>query len=689
MKAELRCRSGSSDDAPASFGVPMAPGEAWPGLAEVRLDGQLVEAQVDDLAHWDDGSIAHARVTLRGAFSALKSYQAEVRAGAPVPRSDLFHVNAKALADLVHARVEIVDGAGVLWVAETLPQHSIEILRLIAGSIDQGHMRRTIEFALPLRSIGDHPLLRARFRWTVWSRWSGAQCRVWVENCLVDRAPADAQFQSSKVTVSGAVVRTLSGGVHRHGTRWRATGWAGAPLPDVRHALDGRALAELRLCPDLDWSRSCDAAGATALYSALAKECSSSNKSRGSRMPFLSQESEDGASLQPFPLYAYQPGTGDRADIGWVPRWTAAMLNGGMQLAQDLQRWADVNGSGAFPVHFRANDDAPLGLSHGHKWWAGTRWWHGSPECVPDIAHHAQAGMMTWLADADEDAADEARCWAYLAVRDNYPNDGSLQAPGERRESWALRTIAAYARFGPDDRDPPAKAYFRDVLARTAAEWGGRVASMDSVHPLGQFGGNWRPSGRKWNPFTKIGSPWMWAWFTAQALAADFLTQSSGFRAVAEHAWRWFQMYASKPAGSWPTLDLDMLADYSVPTDFYEPMIDSSGNWAPKPNSTTPIAAGELPYAAWLTAEREKSSLGPADLPPVTDPRKQTLATPAGTDYKRSQFHEYGPGRCGTHCIAKREGLPSADAVAAALQPLIEATGDATKIPAYMRTTLA
>lgn len=695
MNCVLRCLR-PPVPGPVQVGAVLPRGTFHAGAITPLVDGVRVEdADVEVVSTWDDGSACLVRVVMPSGGQRLIELAAAGNIApalgffpsAPSDPSLVFDPCSKRreMLEKYFAKVTIVDAGGVTWVAEVQRSQSWQVLQALIAQADQGPARRTIEFSISPRAISDHPQLRVRFRWTAFSGFQGALCDVAVENCLVDagRPTADLAIASVIVEVGeqGEVI-ARSAHTHEHGTVWRAEAWSGLQGNSVLAVPFGREAAEEMLCPDWDWASPAEPADARAMWSALTAATaagSSGRPYRGRRAPLTPMELELGVPGEPWPLWGNQGDTGDRDDIGWAPTWTAGMLNGGHTEFLRLQAEQDCNGSGAFNVHFRDGDDQPMGVRHGHPHWA-----KGAPPrrgtYVPDVAHHVTAGLWSWIMTARERYFEELRTWACFSVRLNFKNDGTLQNPGDRREAWALRSMATCMRFAPDD--DAIRAYLRSCLERTAAEFDAMVPSMQSQLPLGHLNdGDWKPSGREQYAFTFVGSPWMQAWFLSQAIAADRLMQGSLFRGLVEQGWKYFQMYAEPPGGP-SNFDRDMLADYSVPTTWYEPGLDAAGKWTVKSVGPAFIDAQDFAAACRVALRTHKKQLTAADLATMS---RELTAADVATSYVGSQFHAYGIGRCGTDLLARRVGLPRADEVLAVSLPLVKQREVATKREHYAR----
>lgn len=684
MRATLINRGGEGKLVPLRAGFPIQRGRIWPGRAVLECNGTLVfDAQVDQMATWDDGSLAHVLFSWRQDLAAGARLPLDVVDGPVPPGLDAWRPLAKKLLPLFDLEITLVDVAGAAWSMRAGSSDGVVALQaLLRGQPNQTESRE-MEVLTTLRSLaGDHPQVRARIGVRIPTETAGFSWRVVLENCDAVAKPVDVAF--SEILVRwGPDHRSVAAGILHAGERIPFDGWAGAGTPRYDVVLDGKLLEDLMIAPPIDWNGSCDDASGEALFSQLQKQRDGSgNPSRGPAPVASTAEPVPGSA---FPLYMSGGDTGDRADIGVLPLWSIAYLQGGSTAACSLQRWADTSGSAAFPIHWRDPAADEIGVRHGHVVWKST----ATPDVgiksgkKPDVAHHALVGALTYLATGNQTALEELRSWALLSARLAYPNDGSLQNPGDRREAWALRTIAIAARFSPDW--DPQRGYFATVLDRTASEWAAALPRIQVDCPLGNMSrGSWHPGGRPESPCSYVGSLWQQAWFMFEALAADELIGAPIFRPLVEHGWKWWLGILDpgttwdSPGGGQSFWTRDLLVDYSTPVGVYEPVLvtdpkTGKQEWSEKPGSWRPIRhLGELAWQARIYVDHRKAALGPSDMPAIAAPEFWRPAGDTWTPVVSSGWWEYGFGRPGLHVVARRYGLERADDVAAAAFPLVD-----------------
>lgn len=664
----------SHEAAPRRVARPLPRGLLWPGSTRLLVDGVLAPLQdVDAPATWDDGSIAVATATWRGPCEPGELTRALqlVQGPRPVP-DETFRLRWRSVQPHTALLLRLVDPLGEEFRVAVDPAQAWMVMLGMVRSPSMDQQSRGVEVWVSPRSVRDHPRIRARIRWRAFSDWGGLWVDVTVENCDVRSKLADASFQEATLDVDGVRVVALGPHVHRAGARWTWSGWAGDRGPRAQSVLDGRELAEMLVAPAFDWGAPADEASVLAYEQDLLRP--DREDSRQQSLAAM-MRTEDGAPLASFPLARNQPGTGDRADIGTVTAWQAAALNGGSEAAWRLTRQGDLCGSGAFQVHLR-DGDSDVGVPHSHAAWkAGAGYLDSSASpCRANVAHHPMSGLLTWLSTGDERAAEELASWALMAARDNYPNSGVLQNPGDRREAWALRSASRAAVFLPDAWW--SKAYLRDCLERTAASWEGRFSSIVSENPLGTFHvGRWDPSGRKHSPCAFIASPWQSMWFVAECLRAGELLRIDFLRAFAEHGWRWARNFllhaADQPHRGAAASAADGFA-YNAHPAVYEGVIDAAGRWAVKPGSVRAVATpSEQAWYRTISGEREAWPLTAADL--CGDPALLEPKSGKWSPWPSEEYYEYSFGRVGLLELADRLALPEAQAVHAAGRALLAA----------------
>ncbi len=686
MKAKVTSRGPAAQMVPVRAGFPIPRGDIRPGRAVLTVNGQpRLDAQVEELATWEDGSVAHAMFSWRQDMGpAGESIEIDAQDGARPALSDPWHPLVKKLLPLFDLEIKVIE-AGIEWSLRAGPSEGAAALSQMLGTrVPHGESRLIEVLTAPQLFGQDHPYLRARIRIRIPTDTDGFIWEVVLENCNATASIVDVAFSEILVRWGGDT-RVIPAGIFQAGRRIVLGGWAGRNEPHYDVVLDGALLELLMLSPPIEWDGSCDAAAGVALFNSLAKERDSAGKPSRGPAPATPNELPDPMSA--FPLYRSGGDTGDRADIGVLPLWSIAYLNGGSEAACALQRMADTTGSAAFPIHWRDPALDEIGVRHGHPVWKSGF----APDVgvksgeKPDVAHHALAGALTYLATGSLTALEELRSWALLSVRLAYPNDGSLQTPGDRREAWALRTISIAARFSPDHDTQ--RRYFQDCLTKTAAEWSVALPRIKRDCPLGNMSvGSWHPSGRKESPCSYVGSMWQQAWFLFEALAADELMGAPLFRPLVEHGWNWWlgfldsgTTWTSPANGDKSRWTLDLLVDYSTPVGTYLPVIVTDPktgrqSWSEVPGTWMPIQdRGALAWQARIYLDHGKSPLLPADMPASPAPE---YWLPAGgalwTPVVGSRWWEYGFGRPGLHVVARRFGLAQAQEVANVAFPLVD-----------------
>lgn len=679
MRVTVDC-SAATSGAPLDLAIVCERG-TFPNPANVVADVPGCAAEAEVISTWPDGSAALVGVTILAAPSGR--YVVPLLASTKPQPADRFLPDFKRLRTKLGCFLEVVDATGAAWTLDISDQMGFEAAIALATTPGPS-LRREAAWILPLNGLaGAHPKLRAEARLTLFHDSGARRLEVVLENCSTDAGPPQA------VPTASIQFGETDGSSRR--ILWQTTGLtihAGTRLPfvldDTTKAVvtpDLASWARIGLAPPLDPALPVSDAAAAAYYRRLLT-------SQG-RAPSTQLLAEVGAPGSNWPVWHDMGDTGSRDDIGWWPDWSMMLLNGGSTWADDLCRHADLAGSMSFSVHWRDGDSETLGLPHFHSWWknAASAYVDDPKRKNPresNVAHLPHLGALTWLTRRRALAMDELASWAACAVRDNYPNNGTLQNVGQRREAWAMRTIAVAATFLPDGH--PLANQFASCLDRSFAKWETWIFD----HPLGALGkGKSLSSGRDTSIFTKYESTWMGAWFLAMALAIERLRGSApGIDRLVEYAWCWWRGYTPAPGHAWTApsgeqipFDPDELVRYSVSVGTYRP------DWIPgaagKPGKWIEVAGSQRDvddFAAlgwWARIFQDHKLNKPptaADLPANPDPdaaRPDSGVFSETTD--NAAYHAYGPHRVALHRLAQARGLPEADAVAAELERLARA----------------
>ncbi len=684
-------RSGrSARSAPVTLFVMFGRGEFFPGRVQPVVDGSDFSAQLDVVSTWEDGSIASGHFAWTMDVAARHLYEVRFRE-APVVESAARVPDWSSFADQLDVDLMFVDSGNQVFSAELARKRDFEqafasvngadIAKISHLGAPRGEVVREIELgprSLRTVSVGsdglesteEHPSLKAFVRTRWFASWPGAFVEVAVEHCTPVREPKTIDYRTLRIRAGGRVIAQLDGARHRPQTRWLASTWIGETPPSLDVQPDIAYLSSIGVVPPLDVRHPVGEDVARAELERLIGIPQRGNWDR---------ETEEGNPLDPGVVYKNQPGTGDRRDIGWYPTWCLLALNGAAPPALQAARIGDLNGSAAFPIHWRDPSTGELGLRFDDPFWAadGARIVeHGDKDknpLKPNVAHMPLLGFTTYLMSGRTAALEEFLCWTCHALRYQSPNNGILKSFG-REGAWALRNLVLAARFTPDGH--PLKGYFAKALAKNLAAF--EAAAPNWTHPLGFFGeGSRGGNGRKWAPCTLFQSPWQMAWFFSMCCVGFKLHGDERILLPVRHHWRYWLGYLEDgqkwvaPSGESIVFSVDSMVEYSKVVSVYTPRVGADGDI--EVSEVRPLAS--FAESCWYQRIQEDYSMGELraeDLPEhgwapeIWRPRLGRYTAPAW-----NAWHEYGPGRTALHWLAKDVGLPRAAEVARVLDPRV------------------
>lgn len=221
----------------------------------------------------------------------------------------------------------------------------------------------------------------------------------------------------------------------------------------------------------------------------------------------------------------YMPTSGDRGDIGPLPRWTALYL---VSPHPGLRAVVLANGdAGATaPVHYRDREtDLPLSLDR-HPWVALAHGKGRKGDAVPplraavtpwtvDGAHQPSLAYVPYLLTGDLFYLEEVQFWASYnlgAVDPTYRDGGRglLHANEVRGQAWTMRSLADAAYLTPDDH--PMKGYFTEKLTNNLRWYRkNQVNRMSGAQTHGWMQGPWPRDPRMVGPWEDDFFAWMLA----------------------------------------------------------------------------------------------------------------------------------------------------------------------------------
>lgn len=652
-----------------------APGDYYGQNIHPVVNGVSKEAQVDVESTWKDGSICHALITFLMDVQAKATYQVTFLPTAKTPRTGgKFKMNVPRLLGPLSVTADFVEKNGQ---QSTFDFDATDAFLLARNASWNGPFARFGAFGPLLREYEwrfrprsgsvDHSDLEVLLRWRLYHDQPTAFVEVIVENCRTDVKPHDLEIARATVTVGGKKLIDLIDVNHLVQTRYMCDTWVGVSPPELRIRPDLVYLAETGLVPPLDPKNAVTESQAVAYINRMM-----GNSQRGLVDTTLSL----GVPNNHGPIYKYQPGTGDRQDIGWLPGWAMMALNGFSQSAERITCAGDGNGSASFPIHNRDMAHGEMGIDHGHSYWSKNI--RHQPKFknprIPNTAHMALLGYTGFVLTGRKTFLEEMNSWTLYAMRDWYPNVGYPKGMGDRKGAWALRNMVLSATVNPDDH--PLKQYFRQKVDSAASNW---TSNIDFSLPLGSFGtGGWKASGRSSWPVGMRTSPWMEAWFSGMCWMAWKLQGNQELYDLFAYNWQFYQKgYLTTdtwtaPNGELVSADPRLLMQYSKLVSIYTPTV-TNNSWAVLPNSVVSLA--NFAESQWYERICEDFPVKSASNPawPAAGPEPMYWR-PNGGSYRpptAQNYDEYGPGRVGLIWMAMKEGLPQATQVANVVEPWI------------------
>ncbi len=470
---------------PVTFSRVGAAGDFTEGITPV-VDGRALPAQVDVLAHNDDGSVRHALVSFVLPSAAAAGPIRVAYANAVPPEPEPFEWSLEGLqGELV---LELTDADGRTW--------SSSVAIDGAGVLVDGPVMKELEVRdVPSSDGAGHPTLDVIWRLRLFSGERSMRVAAIVETTRLEteRPRARLQFERLKLRHADRVLIDWGPFEQLDRTRFRLLAWTDGPLERIHRRPNVAYLERGKFIPPYRPPGRIDVAAAERAY----------------RVP------PDGLlPLMPGIVHEHMGGTGDRPDIGPYPGWALSYLYSGSPRLYRVLLHADGNGAGAFPMHLRRELDTPgvrydsdrralerreqLRLPHRQE---------TASKVAPDRAHAPSLGYFGYILTGDRFFAEELSFWAsyQLAV---WPWKGIDVGMQERAQAWALRHVVDAAFLLPDDH--PLKPYFAREVNRYAekvahvAENSGR-----EVHWLRDIG---RQSGRAHWVNCRRTSPWQYAW---------------------------------------------------------------------------------------------------------------------------------------------------------------------------------
>ena len=315
------------------------------------------------------------------------------------------------------------------------------------------------QLVLPFRSAAtgaEHPHLVARLDTRMYAE-SGA---VWTDavfenNWTFKNNPGNLYY---KLTIheNGKLVHDQPPFTHYHHARWHKAFWAGtAPHVQLRHHMSYFMSSAAVWNYDLSLS---------VPEKVLEAEASKLQK--------LQEEQQDLGPMKNMFIQTFFPGTGGRAEIAPLPRWTALYL-----VTQDPRAYASMmanaDASAAVPVHYRdEKTDQPVDpISHpALTLYQGGNAPHSDDRTIwsPDTAHQGSFTYVPYLVTGDRFYLDEMLFWATWNII-SFPVDyrskekAHINRQQVRGQAWVLRALGEADRSMPDNH--ASKTLIKTILS--------------------------------------------------------------------------------------------------------------------------------------------------------------------------------------------------------------------------------
>ncbi len=463
------------------------------------LGDEVLPTQLNVLARHDDGSIRHCLLTFKidteGRPGQLHKVKIDPKRSA---KAQTFPVPAMKDFGKLAMKVEVTDEDDNVWILDIPRAYGWPIVKTAVFGHKwstglQGGLAEELEMRAPLKSLTEeHPQLSAVFRWKLFNGWDGARLEVVLENAAFP-AMADVQTRSIKVQMGEETVLSLDNAMVYAGQRFRHVSWVGEEAPELLVQQDPAYLRELGAIPLLDTDKPIDAGGVQAMVGNYIDN-------------YDANEWPDGPPLQSVVMMSRMGSTGDRPDIGALPRWAIATVNSLEQAARDVQRAADGNSAGAFPVHMR-DANGRMGITRNAKVDRA----RGKNKCpyTPDVAHQPSLAYVSYLLTGETYYMEELAAWSSYCTR-RWPWGRELPGTGDRMEAWSLRTVTHAAWILPDKHH--LKEYLVSTIEWNLDDWMSWVMD-EKERPLHTWDlGTNHSSGRKSWPVGQWVSPWQYAW---------------------------------------------------------------------------------------------------------------------------------------------------------------------------------
>ncbi|MBN9371664.1 MULTISPECIES: hypothetical protein [unclassified Hydrogenophaga] len=451
--------SGSAQtNLPITFGQPFRSGDlsTSQGLSAQDSAGNTVPVQMDEVSTHANGSVRFA--VLSASVPSLPANTARLINFYPAAKtSPSVSVPADPAWNL-QVTAKLADGSTLV----ANPQQQLK-QQIASGTNRRLYGPVASEFTVVAPMVNQatgaaHPHLVARLHTRLYQSGQIRTDVVMENNWALKASPSDLSY-SLTVTANGQTLLSQPSFTHHHHARWHKVVWNNGAAPNVRlrhnmrYFLDSRATWNYNL-------------GLTIPETVLAAEASNLAKTNTGPM---------GTAM----LTTNMPGTGGRAEIAPVPRWTAMYL-----VSQDdrarASMLANADAAASAPVHYRDEaTDQPISVIKYPG--IALRYGSSSPAVptastssvwTPDIAHQGSYAYIPYLVTGDAFYLDEMMFWAAWNVAANDPyyrqqGKGLLMPEQVRGQTWGARSLAEAAFATPDNH--PMNGYFDTMLSNNMA----------------------------------------------------------------------------------------------------------------------------------------------------------------------------------------------------------------------------
>ncbi len=637
----------------------------------VIFNGTLVPCQYNILAKHQDGSIRHALVMFwmdtTGVIGTthnvvLDPVKQLLATGVAIPKKFDFATLA--------CKVQIIDSQDVTWTKEVTADSTWPILRESLTRPDpldmlHGPLANEIEYITTLDGlVGPHQNLNFVARWRFFKDWPGVRVEF-VFEASNQKDLADISTKSITIWLDGQVAFSIPNKIIGAGQRFRVVRWVGLkpPIDDFNVRQDRVYLRDMGIIPLYDLNNPLSTADVNTVIGNYFK-----NKALDP------VNHPDGLPLVNGVLFAYQPGTGDRADIDPQPDWATCTWNSEDPRAAQVQMAADGNNAGAFPVHIRDPSTNVMGLRYNYHITSAKGKWNNP--CVPNRAHHALVGFISYVITGDKYYAEELAAWATYCTRD-WPWDGKFKYPGSRDDAWTTRTVALGAYILPDVSEM--KIYCKEEIDKNLDDW--MTWIMDETQrPLHTWEKpTYNGSGRDIWPVGGYISPWQYAWKVWSLYLVWKLFNDERAKILFDWSAEFHRKaYVTSVGETFTSKDGQVITwtpefadQYSFCATKFTPKIDAKGSWVITPG--TEVSIKTLSEALWYTHVNSSNEFVGKKYPPMPpagpEPENWTPNPPTWR-IAHSTFEAYSMEDLAPTLVVA--GVPDADKIWAFIEPYVD-----------------